>query len=395
MEKGLGGYKPKGFDTFEVTLGDEMRGERATLGKSLLDVQRDLRIKATYLAAIENCDPSVFQTPGFIAGYVRSYARYLEMDPEECFFRFCEQSGFNGVHADLKGAPSLAAKSASLLQTPITQTNLDPITNPRVPISAPAEGILERLSLAGFGSIAVLLALVIGLGYGGWSVLKEVQRVQFVPVNQTPEVTTRADVLASDSSALESGTANFGAPRGLMATTSLDQLYRPQALEVPQLVARDGPILSIDPDSQGVFASQEQDVVPTLVAEAPKVIKEAPPPMDIVALKPAWIRIYYPDGSVLFEQTLNAGERYRLPDGVVPPLLRAGNASAVFVNVGQNTYGPLTRTGSVVRNVSLDREDVTSKLALVNDVFDFELAPPIIGDAGSYTAQIDADIPQE
>ncbi len=395
MEKGLGGYKPKGFDTFEVTLGDEMRGERATLGKSLLDVQRDLRIKATYLAAIENCDPSVFQTPGFIAGYVRSYARYLEMDPEECFFRFCEQSGFNGVHADLKGAPSLAAKSASLLQTPITQTNLDPITNPRVPISAPSEGLLERLSLAGFGSIAVLLALVLGLGYGGWSVLQEVQRVQFVPVNQTPEVSTQADVLASDGPGLEDGTANFGAPRGQMATTSLDQLYRPQALEVPQLIARDGPILSIDPNSQGVFASQEQDVVPTLVAEAPKVIKEAPPPMDIVALKPAWIRIYYPDGSVLFEQTLNAGERYRLPDGVVPPLLRAGNASAVFVNVGQKTYGPLTRSGSVVRNVSLDRDDVTSKLALVNDVFNFELAPPIIGDAGSYTAQIDADIPQE
>ena len=72
----------KGFDDFDVRLGDVMRGERATLGKSLLDVQRDLKIKAAYIAAIENADPSVFESPGFVAGYVRSYARYLGLDPE-------------------------------------------------------------------------------------------------------------------------------------------------------------------------------------------------------------------------------------------------------------------------------------------------------------------------
>ena len=38
-----------GFDDFELCLGDIMRGERATLGKSLLDVQRELKIKATYI----------------------------------------------------------------------------------------------------------------------------------------------------------------------------------------------------------------------------------------------------------------------------------------------------------------------------------------------------------
>ena len=77
--------EPKAFDDFELRLGDLMRGERATLGKSLLDVQRELRIKASYIAAIENADPEAFDTPGFIAGYVRSYARYLNMDPDHAF----------------------------------------------------------------------------------------------------------------------------------------------------------------------------------------------------------------------------------------------------------------------------------------------------------------------
>ncbi|WP_198945081.1 helix-turn-helix domain-containing protein, partial [Brevirhabdus pacifica] len=68
---------PRGFDDFDLKLGDVLRGERATLGKSLLDVQRELKIKANYIAAIEASDVTAFETPGFIAGYVRSYARYL------------------------------------------------------------------------------------------------------------------------------------------------------------------------------------------------------------------------------------------------------------------------------------------------------------------------------
>ena len=80
--------RPKGFDDFELRLGDTMRGERATIGKSLLDVQRDLKIKASYISAIENCDPGAFDTPGFVAGYVRSYAKYLGMDSEEVLQQF-------------------------------------------------------------------------------------------------------------------------------------------------------------------------------------------------------------------------------------------------------------------------------------------------------------------
>ena len=90
--------KPKGFDDFELRLGDLMRGERATLGKSLLDVQRELKIKATYIAAIENADISAFETPVFVAGFVRSYARYLGMDPDQAFARFCREANFTVAH---------------------------------------------------------------------------------------------------------------------------------------------------------------------------------------------------------------------------------------------------------------------------------------------------------
>ena len=99
----------QGFDAFDLRLGDLMRGERATMGKSLLDVQRELRIKAAYIAAIENADPTAFDTPGFIAGYVRSYARYLNLDPDWAFERFCRESGFSTTHGMSEEASSVKA----------------------------------------------------------------------------------------------------------------------------------------------------------------------------------------------------------------------------------------------------------------------------------------------
>mgnify|MGYP001802005928 FL=1 len=69
------GVRPKGFDDYEVSLGDLLRGERATMGKSLLDVQRELKIRASYIAAIEKSYQTAIDSPGFIDGYVRSYAR--------------------------------------------------------------------------------------------------------------------------------------------------------------------------------------------------------------------------------------------------------------------------------------------------------------------------------
>src|SRR6188768_2439424 len=99
-----------GFGTYEYSLGDELRGERATLGKTLLDIQRDLRIKAAYIAAIEDAKPEVFPNPSFIAGYVRSYARYLQLDPDEVFRRFCQESGFTGAKGAQPGLKGSGAK---------------------------------------------------------------------------------------------------------------------------------------------------------------------------------------------------------------------------------------------------------------------------------------------
>ena len=238
--------KPQGFDAFELRLGDLMRGERATAGKSLLDVQRELKIKAAYIAAIENADPTAFDTPGFIAGYVRSYARYLDMDPDWAFDTFCLESGFTTAHG-------MSADASSVKPTREERLNRtdgkDIFATPSTPFVPAGDAMFSGVEPGAIGSVLVLVALIGGLGYGGWTVLREVQKVQFAPVEQAPVVVADLDPLAGGSTS--GGSFDLATGFGGPTTEALDRLYRPQALDVPVLTARDGPISTLDPATSG------------------------------------------------------------------------------------------------------------------------------------------------
>ncbi|WP_126976711.1 helix-turn-helix domain-containing protein [Frigidibacter oleivorans] len=394
--------KPKGFDGFELRLGDVMRGERATLSKSLLDVQRELKIKASYIAAIENADMAAFETPGFVAGYVRSYARYLGMDPEWAFARFCDEAGYvpaHGLAAHGLSAAATAAKPAARQVPRKGVEHADPLANPNalfVPRSVSRFGSVQPGAI---GSVLVLLALVGGIGYGGWSVLQEVQKVRLAPVEQAPGVVAELDPIDA-ARAAPSGTETAGVD--LPQSDALERLYRPEALDVPVLIARDGPIASIDPSSVGALASlQVPERLPTGASVTPgfgpgnsaidaalaeangdataapggvRTTAEAAPGVEIVAVRPSWVRVSAPDGAVLFEKILDAGERYAVPAMEEAPLLRAGNSGSVYFAVNGQTYGPASPGANVVKNLPLSVDSLTGSYQVADLAADPDLA---------------------
>ena len=179
---------PKGFDDFDLRLGDVMRGERATMGKSLLDVQRELKIKASFIAAIENADPTAFETPGFVAGYVRSYSRYLgtrsrmglrDLLPRVQFcLRLPPRTSWHAARLQQAGLSQVEVSQVRRLR-PLCRPNASPLPpNPTSP--------LANLEPRAIGSTLVLLALIGAVGFGGWSVLQEIQRVNVTPVERAP-----------------------------------------------------------------------------------------------------------------------------------------------------------------------------------------------------------------
>ena len=366
--------KPKGFDDFELRLGDLMRGERATMGKSLLDVQRELKIKATYIAAIENCDIGAFETPGFIAGYVRSYARYLGMEPDKAFVQFCTEANFTVAHGMSAAASSpraLAAKQRKAAEYS------DPLANPNASFVPRGDAMFSKIEPGAVGSVLVLLALIGVIGYGGWSVLQQVQRVTLTPVDQAPGVVAELDPL----SGAEAVVTTDGGPVELAQPNpeALDRLYRPQALDVPVMVARDGPIAGIDPrrvaaDTGTVAAGVDAALAELAAEEAVQVVAQAEPGVEIFAVRPAWVQVKGADGTVLFEKILDAGESYAVPATEDPPELRAGNSGSVYFKVNGQTYGPSAPGASVAKNVVLSREALMAKYLVADLTADPDLA---------------------
>ena len=358
--------KVKGFDEYNLSLGDVMRGERATLGKSLLDVQRELKIKATYISAIENADPMAFASPGFIAGYVRSYARYLHLDPEWAYAAFCEESGFATAHGMSAAASSPKPAKAGIIAAAGPR---DLFENPNTPFVATSDSIFSKVEAGALGSMAVLVALIAGLGYGGWTVLQEVQRVQFAPVEQTPNIVADVDPLAPRAPSDEAPSATLTAGITAPNPDALDRLYRPEALDVPVLVARDAPISTIDPRSVGTFGTAPQpDTVALALNDAidqplnpqPQVNEGPIPEVVLFAVRPTWVRVRGADRSILFEKILDTGEEYIIPVTEETPVLRAGNSGSLYFKVNGQIVGPAGPGTSTVKNVALASTDLSA-----------------------------------
>lgn len=356
----------KGFDDFDLRLGDILRGERATLGKSLLDVQRDLKIKAAYIAAIESSDPSVFETQGFVAGYVRSYARYLGLDPEETYEVFCQESGFQTAHGMSDKASTAQIRAVKERQA---KGLGDPFVAPKTPYLPAVAGRFAEFDPRAVLSMGVLAALIAGLGWGGWSLLQEIQRVQVAPVAQSPGVAETVEPLRSFAGLDTGGAADVATP----SSEALDRLYQPQALDLPVLVQRDGPIGAVDPSTIGALAgmavptSEKAPDMAAVLEPAPdvadtsssvQVVEDLPLEVAIFAVRPAWVRVQSATGTVLFEKILDAGERYVIPVAEAPAELRAGNSGSIYFDIGGETFGPAGVGASVAKNVSLGVEEL-------------------------------------
>ena len=361
--------RPKGFDDYEVRLGDLLRGERATLGKSLMDVQRELRINANYISAIENCDYGAFETPSFVSGFVRSYARYLKLDQEQVYRQFCKESGFVPSHGLADEASTLRNGKAVPVAGPMISDMDDAIFSKSPSAIVPnTKSWADQFETAAVGSIAVLCLLVAGLGYGAWSVFKEIQKVQVAPSENTP-------IVLSEFNGADEGeeTTDIVGLSPDQRSDKLERMYRPPALDTPILVARDAPISTLDPNRFANFPEpQAEEALPAfagldaIIADvvdevnlgdvasvAPQVVEDLPPTIAIVATREAWVQVKSQTGSIILAKIMQPGEEFTLPQTEGAPTMRAGMSGSVYFSVNRELYGPAGSGGKVVKNVEL------------------------------------------
>jgi hypothetical protein len=226
--------------------------------------------------------------------------------------------------------------------------------------------------------------------------LQDIQRVGFAPLPEAPEVVADAPVIGlpqPETALLRRPDATAYQGDGVLAAIA------PAELAPPSLPVRDGPISAIDPAVSGAYASvvlaesdepsadtlaarraaaeieqgalaaaqthvQTQAQVQVLAATLPV----GPPNVVVHATDTAWIRVRDGDRAVIFEGILNSGDRFEIPQRTTEPLLRAGNAGALYLVVDSAAYGPLGPSGHVIKSLSLRPDDIASALPVADSV---------------------------
>jgi cytoskeletal protein RodZ len=93
-----------------AALGERFRAAREARGLSLSDVAEQIRIRSVYLGAIEDENWTAIGAPVYTRGFLRTYARFLGLDPEEVVEEFNRATASGPTHST-SGAAAPASVS--------------------------------------------------------------------------------------------------------------------------------------------------------------------------------------------------------------------------------------------------------------------------------------------
>ncbi len=364
------GERVLGYNDFDVRLGDEMRGRRATLGKTLQDVEDDLHIRATHVDAIERADPHSFEVSWVIPGYVRSYARYLGMDSEDAYSRFCKESCFELESRKLlNGKVKNGRRAEKTRKKKIRRKIMSPSWWPSDETSV---WKMERLTLEALGSTALLAAAGVAIIYFGVVFFGEVRRTVNADIDPSGGSlsagigTSPADAL--DSPGTEAATAEAGKGRvfvpGAISAITPDQvgMYRESGSTgsasaadiLPDEPAVD--LTALSPEGSGTDSDIAIVADATDIPAEPEPEPAVPAPSDqviLVPLRESWIRVTDELATTYAEGLLQVGEIFEIPPTDARPLLRAGNSGWLFFYVGGVVFGPAGNGGEIISDVDV------------------------------------------
>lgn len=319
-------------------VGRLLRDQREARGLSLPEVEKSLRIRRAHIEAIEEGRFDKLPGAAYIPAFLRAYAAHVDLDPEKVM-------------------------TAYHLSGPV------PIKRP---VALPADfPIVEKRAPIGLAVLTVLL--VVGAGYGVWHYMPREQAVVAEKVPPVPdrllaarpsekETTAPAQVDAAPpapASQVRSASGSLpaeiwpahrpepapsAAPAAPMMVTAPAAPAAVPALPPPIVVAVPAPppqvVMSIPAIGQAQAAQPPALVEPPRLSIAGQPVPGQPPVEEANARQPAadtaavpppmpvkvntpisvrrnsWVELRAPNGDVLTQTYVRAGESYTVPAGI-------------------------------------------------------------------------------
>ena len=355
----------------------ELRRARQDLGRDLVRIAADLKIRRVYLQAIE--DGRFDDLPGatYAVGFIRSYAEYLGLDSIEIVSRFKEE--VQGLHERLQ----------LVFPTPVPESKIPS------------------------GAVLLISVLLIALAYGGWYYLSTGDddmdgQVLDLPDTLAPLVSggeeeplpdpmdwTRSILTPADPLVADEGAPSAQAPQEPGEGESQPSAQAPQQ---PDALVNLGSALSAEFEAEPAAGTG----VVGVVSEVPSTTSEASPAPVVAATAGAipaapapdallpnddsrqprvygvenetarivlrarldsWVQVYNADKSLLLTRVLQPGDSYRVPD-LAGLTLVTGNAGGLEIEVDGAAVPPLGPVGAIRRGIALDAERLLEGTAL-------------------------------
>lgn len=294
-------------------VGRLLRDQREARGLSIADVEASLRIRKAYIEALEAGRFDLLPGAAYIPAFLRAYALHVGLEPEKVLTAY-----------QLSGAV--------------------PIKRPVVlPADFPA---VERRAPLGLAVLTVLL--VIGAGYGVWRYLPRQQTVISEKVPPVPDrlLASRPASPPAPGKPSISEVSQVAAPitvpsqekrvtPPVSATASRQEPATPPAPPVIVTVPAPPPVVMSVPSIGQAQAAQpatvevprpevQQATAPATAAPPSAPAAEAaaavqtPTKIDtaVVVRSNSWVELRSPNGDVLAQTYVRAGESYVVPAGI-------------------------------------------------------------------------------
>lgn len=360
----------------EASVGEVLARVREEQELEVADVAAHLRIRESFLAALEAGDLAHLPGQAYAIGFVRSYAHFLGLDGEQAvqLFKIECQGG--------------AAQAALVFPEPVAESRI-----PR-------------------GAILLISVLMAATAYGGWYYLtsRDMELADLVPhvpaslggdakmAGDTTKTTASVPANVSKSSELDSTAPAPTAPKPAPATevaataksepkpepkpgpqpepepaaqidTAAMPAPEPEPQPVPQAAAIAEPAPQPAPQPAPAAAPapepapQPETATTPESAPAPSTPTSAPAPatqtaktlaaIEIRATADSWVQIRGTSGRVVMMRILRTGDSYKVP-GEKGLTLMTGNAGAIEIMVDGTIVPAIGPFGAVRRDVALD-----------------------------------------
>jgi cytoskeleton protein RodZ len=312
------------------SIGATLCAARLGRGEEAAAVAAKLKMRRDQLEAIEDGDYARLPGRTYTLGFIRSYARHLELDDNALIQRF----------KDDESAAQDADKPVDLV--------------------FPEAPEVKHVPNGSIFVLALVLALVIyGISYltlpsrQSPAVAKASQPAVLVLDPASPSVDGKPFESPFATPATEAAATTFVAGDARLPASALPAAIAPVA--VPRDAERD------DFDAVALFQSATSDVVvaasPESGSRTPSENVNASSRIVLTALEPTYVRIKdprQPEGKGIFvDRVLNAGESFSAPQRT-GLLMQTGNAGGLHVAVDGLSAGVMGKRGEVVTRIPVD-----------------------------------------